>query len=213
LPEAYLDLKYLLNRGYRKKSALEFVANHYRLRGRERYLLARCVFPDSWIEEVRRKMLEPRELRGLQLAVDGFNVLITTESLLEGKAVVCEDGLLRDLKYQGKYRISGKTGKVVGAVVKGLAELGVRKAVFFYGRNVPRSGLVKKITEEKMAELGLSGEVNLVRSPDLELKSFENVATADVGVISKVSRVFDVPGYLSGKVRKPRDFREFLSTP
>ncbi|WP_297491256.1 DUF434 domain-containing protein [Thermococcus sp.] len=212
LLEAYLDLKYLLNRGYRKKGALEFVANHYRLTGKERHLLARCVFPDSWIEEVRRKLLKPGDLRGLELAVDGFNVLITTESLIEGRAVLCEDGLLRDLKYQGKYRVSGRTGQVVETVLKGLAELRVGRAVFFYGKNVPKSGLVKKLTLEKMAELGLNGEVVLVRSPDFKLKSFENVATADVGIISKVSGVFDVPLYLSGKVGKPVDFRELIST-
>ncbi len=212
LEDAYLDLKYLLNRGYRKKSALEFVANHYRLEEEGRHLLARCVFPDSWIKEIRKKLVRPGEIRGLELAVDGFNVLITTESLLEGKAILCEDGLVRDLKYQGKYRVSGRTGQVVKAVLEGLAELEVGKAVFFYGKNIPRSGLVKKLTEEKMAELGLNGDVILVRSPDFELKSFENVATADVGIISKVSRVFDIPLYLSGKIRGAVDFRELIFT-
>ncbi|WP_297501032.1 DUF434 domain-containing protein, partial [Thermococcus sp.] len=97
LTEAYLDLKYLLNRGYRKKNALSFVANHYRLTAEERHLLARCVFPDSWMEEVRRKLLKPGELKGKTLAIDGFNVLITLESLLGGRAILCEDGLVRDL--------------------------------------------------------------------------------------------------------------------
>lgn len=38
------DLKYLLNRGYRKSVALKFVANHYLLGRDERNYLARYVF-------------------------------------------------------------------------------------------------------------------------------------------------------------------------
>jgi hypothetical protein len=200
LADAYRDLKYLLNRGYPKKSALKFVADHYRLPLRERYLLARCVFPDEWIIEVRRKLLEPGELAGKTLAVDGFNVLITLESVLDGEAILCEDGLVRDLKYQGKYRLNERTPEVVETVVKSLSVLGVSKAIFFYGKNVPKSGIVGKMTKEAMEKYGLSGNVRLVKSPDFELKAFETVATADVGIVSKVEHVFDIPCYLSAKL-------------
>jgi len=192
LIEAYRDLKYLLNRGYRKKYALNFVADHYRLRKAERHLLARCVFSDGWIVEVRKKLLRPEELRGRVLAIDGFNVLITLESLLEGKAILCEDGLVRDLKYQGKYRLNEGTERLLGNLARALGDLGVEKAVFFYGSTVPRSGLIRKLTENVLKLEGVPGEVRLVRSPDFELKKFEAVATADVGVVSRVSRIFDL---------------------
>lgn len=61
---AYEDLKYLLNRGYRKKYALEFVANHYLLTSKERYFLMRCVFSDKEIEERKRKLVKEDGLRG-----------------------------------------------------------------------------------------------------------------------------------------------------
>lgn len=200
LADAYRDLKYLLNRGYPKKSALKFVADHWRLPLRERYLLVRCVFSDEWIAEVKRKLLKPEELAGKTLAIDGFNVLITLESILDGEAILCEDGLVRDLKYQGKYRINERTPEVVETVVKSLSGLGVSKALFFYGRNVPRSGVVGKMTNEAMEKYGLSGEVRLVKSPDFELKAFETVATADIGIILRVEHVFDIPRYLSEKL-------------
>ncbi|WP_297506185.1 DUF434 domain-containing protein [Thermococcus sp.] len=211
LREAYLDLKYLLNRGYRKKSALSFVANHYRLTLEERHLLARCVFPDSWVEEVRGKLLEPDELGGKILAIDGFNVLITLESLLEGKAILCEDGLVRDLKYQGSYRLGERTGALIREVVGALKGLKVGRAVFFYGKNVPRSGAVKAITEGAMERFSLPGDVYLVKSPDFELKGFETVATADIGIISKVSHVFDLAHY-TGKLlgKRPLPLSEVL---
>jgi hypothetical protein len=197
LADAYQDLKYLLNRGYPKKSALKFVADHYRLPLAERHLLARCVFSDEWIAGVREKLLKPEELKGKSLAVDGFNVLITLESVLDGKAILCEDGLVRDLKYQGKYRLNERTSEVIETVVKSLSKLWVSKVVFFYGKNVPKSGVVGKMTEDAMNKHGLGGEVRLVKSPDFELKAFETVATADVGIVSKVKNVFDIPGHIS----------------
>ncbi|NJF24595.1 DUF434 domain-containing protein [Thermococcus sp. Bubb.Bath] len=209
LMRAREDLKYLMNRGYRKKVALDFVANHYRLPAPHRYLLARCVFSDAWIAEVREKLLKPEELTGKSLAIDGFNVLITLESLMDGEAILCEDGLVRDLKYQGRYRLNERTPMVIEKVVKSLSELGVGKAVFFYGKNVPKSGEIKKLTESAIKKFGATGEVRLVKSPDFELKSFENVATADTAIIGAVERVFDLAAY-AGRNYPPASLDEIL---
>jgi hypothetical protein len=209
LMRAREDLKYLLNRGYRKKAALDFVANHYRLPASHRYLLARCVFSDSWIAEVREKLLKPKELAGKTLAIDGFNVLITLESLMDGEAILCEDGLVRDLKYQGRYRLNERTPKVIEEVVKSLSELEVGEAIFFYGKNVPKSGEIKKMTEYAIKKFGVSGEVRLVKSPDFELKSFENVATADTAIIGAVKGVFDLAAYV-GREYSPKPLDEIL---
>jgi len=198
LRDAYADLKYLLNRGYRKSVALNFVANHYRLPLEARHLLARCVFPDSWIEEVKGKLLTPGEMKGRSLAVDGFNVLITLESIREGRAILCEDGLVRDLKYQGRYRIWPATEEELETIARSLGGLGVGEALFFYGRSTPHSGVVRSLTEEALERAGVSGEVRLVKSPDYELKAFETVATADVGVVSRVRRVFDLAAHAGG---------------
>jgi len=193
LYRAYEDLKYLLNRGYRKSVALNFVANHYRLRKDERHLLARCVFPDSWVEEVTRKLLPPEGVKGRVLGIDGFNVLITLESLLAGKAILCEDSLVRDLEYRGKYRPHEGTEGNLRLIVSALAELSPAKTVFFYGKNNPGSGVVGRLTRELLDEFGIPGDVKLVKSPDHELKAFKTVATADVGVIKFSSWVLDLP--------------------
>lgn len=198
--DAYTDLKYLLNRGYRKSYALRVVSDHYRLTLEERHLLARCVFPDTWIVEVQGKLLRPNELRGRSLAIDGFNVLITIESLIDGKAILCEDGLVRDLKHQGRYRVSERTGPIITEAMKALAGLGVSELLVFYGRAVPKSGIVRKLTEGALEESHLRGKVELVKSPDFKLKGYGTVATADVGIISRVPHVFDVPR-LIGKRR------------
>lgn len=211
LGEAYRDLKYLLNRGYRKSVALNFIANHYRLLKEERHLLARCVFSDEWIEEVRKKLLPSEEIRGRVLAVDGFNVLITFESLLSGKAILCEDNLVRDLECRGKYRLHGGTERNVGLIVSTLERLSPKRVVFFYGKNNSGSGLLRKITLDALERFGVSGEVHLVKNPDYELKSFELVSTADIGIIAKVSHVFDLARFSGKKTgSKPLPFLELL---
>ncbi len=44
LNDARMDLRFLLNRGYRKKIALNFVGNHYLLNKDERNYLSRQIF-------------------------------------------------------------------------------------------------------------------------------------------------------------------------
>ncbi len=211
LGRAYSDLKYLLNRGYRKSYAIKFVADHYRLNLRERYLLVRCTFPDRWIESIRRKLV--KSLDGGTLAVDGFNVLITIESVLDGRAIECEDGLLRDLKYQGRYRVNERTKRVIELAVEAVEAVKPDEAIFLYGRSVSKSGIVAAITRRVMEREGMRGEANLVRSPDFTLKSFDTVATADVGVIAEVERVVDLPRLVARLCGiRPVNFLELITS-
>ena len=190
---AYEDLKYLLNRGYRKKYALEFVANHFLLTSKERYFLMRCVFSDKEIEERKRKLLKKDGLRGKVIGIDGFNVLITLESLLEGKAILCEDGFLRDLKHQRGYRLHEDTSKILELLVRFLSNMGVKEAWFLYDSPVSRSGEIAKLTEEIMVRFKVPGKVELSKAPDHDLKRFEVVASSDIAVIQKVPLAVDIP--------------------
>lgn len=214
LREAYRDLKYFLNRGYRKKNALEFVANHYRLSKGERHLLARCVFPDHWVRAVSLKILPEGALRGRIIGIDGFNVLITLESLFEGRAILCEDGMVRDLKLQRGYRLGPLTLKAIGTLSEFLKGAGVGGAVILYDSPVSRSGEVAKLTRKALEEKDVSGEVRLSRAPDHELKTFETVATSDVGIIERVPYVVDIPLLAGRKLGlKPIPFLKILENP
>ena len=55
ISDAVRDLRYLLNQGYPRDSAVNFVANHYRLPLNQRHLLARCVFSRLEVAEHRQK--------------------------------------------------------------------------------------------------------------------------------------------------------------
>lgn len=193
LYDAYKDLKYLLNRGYRKSVALNFVANHYKLRLEERHLLARCVFSDEAIE-IRTKKIKPAcFIEGRTLAVDGFNVLITLESVLEGKAVLCEDNIARDLKYRRGYRQRENTAKTLELLISFISKFGPREVVFFYDAPVSGSGKIARLTEGLLRKFNLFGKAKTVRGVDRELKRFEVVATSDIGVVDRVPYIIDLP--------------------
>ena len=209
--ESYLDLKYLLNRGYRKSVALKFVANHYKLRKEERHLLARCVFSDKEIEAREKKRKPIGFVKGKILAIDGFNVLITLESVLEGRAILCEDDLVRDLKYQRGYKLSEKTEKMLCLLLKFLSKFNPKEIIFLYDKPVSKSGKIAKLTNEIMKKVGLSGTAKAVEAPDFELKKFEIVATSDLAVIDKVKYVVDIPQeFAKSRGTKIKEFKELL---
>lgn len=211
LLDAYHDLKYLLNRGYRKGTALNFVANHYKLRKMERYFLARCIFSDKEIENRQKKKRSVEFIRDKTLAVDGFNVMITLESVLERKAILCEDGFIRDLKYQRGYKINEKTEKVLSLLLEFLSKFNPKEVIFFYDKPVSKSGKIAKLTNEVMGKVGLSGVAKVVESPDFRLKKFKIVATSDFAVIDSVEYAVDVPQeYALKKGIKIETFREIL---
>lgn len=71
--------------------------------------------------------------------------------------------------------------EVVEIVVELFFRLKVFKVIFFYGKNVLKSGIVRKIIEEVIEKYGLSGDVRFVKSLDFEFKVFSIVVMVDVG--------------------------------
>ena len=104
LEDAAKDLRYLLNRGYPRKVCLELVGNRYRLSFDERHLLHRGVFSELDSKSRLEKRIPAGRTKNRNLAIDGYNVLITVEAGLCGRPLVlADDGFTRD--------ISGLSGK------------------------------------------------------------------------------------------------------
>ncbi|MCF3652960.1 MAG: DUF434 domain-containing protein [Aigarchaeota archaeon] len=64
LREARLDLKFLLERGYRKQTVLKLEGEKEQLSRAERSLLFRSVMPESEAEIIRSKIIGPEQLVG-----------------------------------------------------------------------------------------------------------------------------------------------------
>lgn len=201
LKEAIQDLRYLLDRGYPRESAVNFIANHYRLELGERHLLARCVFSRTEVAGHRAKAVNITGVRGKSLGVDGYNVLITVESILTGKPVVlCDDGYIRDLRaIFGKYKMSHATARALAAMMEVIAEARPSKVTILLDRQVSRSGELAAMARQHLKQAGLIGTAKTVAGVDLKIRSFRVVASSDRAIVERAKAVWDIPAEL------PRD--------
>ncbi|MEM2907605.1 MAG: DUF434 domain-containing protein [Candidatus Hadarchaeales archaeon] len=196
LKRAIKDLRYLLNRGYPRESAVSFVSNHYRLPLSQRHLLTRCVFSDAEAAANRAKAVDMASVRGKSLGVDGYNVLITVESILTGKPIVmCDDGYVRDLRaIFGKYRKSPATSKALKTVLMTVSEARPSEVYILFDGQVSRSGELAAEVRGLLERTGLEGSAKAVKGVDFQLRGFDVAASSDRAVIERARSIWDIPG-------------------
>ena len=195
---AVRNLRYLLDQGYPRDSAVNFVSNHYRLQLGERHLLARCVFSKLEVAEHRQKAVAAGFLRGKRLGVDGYNTLITVESIVTGKQVVrCDDGYIRDLRaIFGKYYTTATTSQAISVLVRMIANAKPKSVAVFFDRQVSRSGELAAKVRRQFKRAGLKGDAIAVGGVDMKLRAYDVVASSDRAVIERVKAVWDIPAEL-----------------
>ncbi|MGD0951078.1 MAG: DUF434 domain-containing protein [Methanotrichaceae archaeon] len=189
-----------MDRGYPKESAIRFVSDHHRLPEEERFVLTRVVVPSD-TAKARKDKIQPLEaLHGIDLFIDGYNVLISVESLLEGKTVyLCDDGFLRDV--QGifrSYRPSDLTAPALDAIFDLLASACPAVIEVLLDQQISMSGRLAVLMRRVMAEHDVLGMVGTARDVDRQLKEMKGViATGDGTIIDAVVRVVDIPGAIA----------------
>lgn len=202
LKEAAYDLRFLLNRGYRKKNALTFVANKYLLNLDERNYLARSIFSSSRSVSRMEKIIDVSLIEGQILLVDGYNVLITVESLCRDDfnfLILCDDGIIRDLNAVfGKYKFNENTERALKNIITLIKEYKPLKVKFFFDKQVSFSGKLANLTEDVIRYYGLKGEAALSKNVDFEIIKVANsqrgiVATSDSIIMDKVDKIVDLP--------------------
>ncbi len=189
------DLYILLNRGYPKPYALRFVGDHHGLNKEERHILSRIVFPKKHIEEVKRKRVHLKDLKGNSLFIDGYNVIITAESVLMKKAFVSMDGLLRDTRgVSKKHKITDESLRSIELILLMLKKYSPSYTQFYLDKMVSKSGVISKMIRERVEELNIEGDSKTVTSVDQKLKNSDGIiATNDSVIISKVDKFIDLP--------------------
>jgi hypothetical protein len=202
LKGAAYDLKFLLNRGYRKKGALNFVSNKYLLNKDERNYLFRRTISDSKSISRKEKIISIDEIVERNIFVDGYNVLITSEIIINQEydsLVMCDDGVLRDLKAVfGKYRMDGHTEKVIQTVLNLINQHQPLFTNFLFDSPVSKSGELAKLTNSILEVKGVQGRAETVRNVDYELvkrskASCGVVATSDGVIMDRVENILDIP--------------------
>jgi hypothetical protein len=198
LREALADLCWLLGRGYSDVAALELVGNRYELRARQRLAVQRCACADAARAQRQARRVSSEALRGRDLAIDGFNCVVTLESAMSGGLVlVGRDGACRDLaSVHGSYRRVAETLAAVEAVAEHLAAVQVRDVLWYLDRPVSNSGRLAALIRDVGAARGLAWQVELVFAPDRALITdpARVVASGDAWVLDRAAAWVDLVG-------------------
>ncbi len=184
LRAATLELSWLLERGYAEAAALKLVGDKHQLTGRQRMAVRRCACPEPRAEARRARRLQ--DVHGLDVAVDGFNQLVTTERGLAGGAVLLgRDGALRDVaSVHGTWRRSERTGDALDRLVAGLR--GAASVTWILDAQVSNSGRLAGWLRDRG-----QGDVRLEGNADAALLETGRVlATSDAVLLDRA------PGWL-----------------
>ena len=205
LEDAAYDLKFLLNRGYKKRVALNLVVNKYLLNRNGRNFLIRKVYSNEKIIARMVKIVDIVNIRNKPIFIDGYNVLITVESIGNHEydsIIICDDGVLRDSNAVfGKYKISSSTEVALNHIISILKPHDPAHINFLYDSPVSKSGELAKLTNKLIKTHGMDGIAVTEKNVDFELvklaKKFDGiVATSDGVVMDKVKHVLDIPYWI-----------------
>lgn len=168
IKEAAKDLRYLINRGYNRKSAIDLVGNRWNLNRNQRNILYRAIFSH---EEIRNRYLneaEIKEIEGKIVAIDTYNILITIESFLKGLLLIkADDRYLRDIsKVFNKYRQSSHTIQAIQMILKKLKPYKPKQVLFFLDKAISRSGELAALIKKKLNIFDINGDAITVPNSD-----------------------------------------------
>ena len=200
LRTAIADLAWLLTHGYAEESSLKLVGDRHDLTARQRLAVRRCAAADQACARRRQRELAPTALRGRELWLDGFNILLTLEVALSGGVLLLgRDGCIRDMAgVHGSYRKVEETQPALELLGEALASLEIKSAVWFLDQPVSNSGRLKQVITETATAHGWPWSVAVVFNPDRELMAATGavVATADSLVLDHCGDWFNLPRYL-----------------
>jgi hypothetical protein len=205
LQKASEDFRYLLNRAYPRRAALELIGNRYQLTSDQRHLLHRGVFSDRDSASRLKKKIPVEKIRNKDLVIDGYNVLITIEAGLSGRSLVLgDDGFIRDISgLSGNFRKTEGTEKALQLVLDVLKRIKPMKTLFLFDSPISKSGELAQEVRDRLEKENLPGDAMAVRVPEKILIGFPGmIATSDTAIIDRSKRVVDLAGYIISRKMK-----------
>ncbi|MGC8739739.1 MAG: DUF434 domain-containing protein [Candidatus Hydrogenedens sp.] len=207
LRKAVEDLSYLYTRGYSEKIALKMVGDHYQLKSRQRLVIQRAVCSDTSLEIRKKNEVGEYIKKGEQFFIDGYNILITVESLLSCGVLICgRDGCIRDIaSLHGTYHKVEETVPAIYWIGEHLSNLEPSEVIWFMDKPISNSKRLAQLIEMISKEREWNWRVEVVKNPDSEIVKRCGIA------ISSDSWILDrVPHWLNFVSRNIKDSWEKL---
>ncbi len=207
LQDAARDIRYLLDTGYPQKAAVSFVCNHYQLDKISRHLLSRMVIAKSISESRGSKFSRCNEITGHRIIIDGYNIIIGMESILEKKAILCDDGVIRDIKgVFSSFKISQNTRRAIELVLSYLKVKNPLEVLFLLDSRISKSGALAELLREKISYYGLTGDARTSEHADYDIKnSLYLVASSDGAIIDESENVINFLYCLISEISELQD--------
>jgi hypothetical protein len=185
LLEAITDFSLLLTKGYAEKSALKLVGDRFSLTERQRLAVMRSACSDEQLVFRNRRRIELENITGKSIAIDGYNILITIEAAMSGGVILKgRDGCFRDLaSVHGTYRKVTETIPALELIGQFLQESGISKAIWLLDSPVSNSGRLKTLIGELARKNKWQWNIELVLSPDAELKKTDAIVASSDSLI------------------------------
>lgn len=216
LQEPAQDFRYLLNRRYPRKAALELVGNRYGLTFDERHLLHRGIFSNSDSKSRKKRIVPITGIRNKDLAIDGHNVLITIEAALSGRPLVlADDGFIRDISgLSGSFKKTKRTEEAIQFIINVLKKWKPRQTFFLLDAPISMSGRLAEEIRNRLKRENLSGDAMAVKVPEKILIGFPGIiATSDTAIIDRSKKVLDLAGYVITKRIGLKSFLQWKKKP
>lgn len=185
LRSAIVDFSLLLTRGYAEKGALKLVGDKFSLTERQRLAIMRSACSDQHLASRKQRCITLENLAGQSIAIDGYNVLITVEAAMSSGVIFKgRDGCFRDLaSIHGTYRKVTETIPAVQLIGDFLGEVGVGKALWLLDSPVSNSGRLKTLIGELARKNNWDWAIELLLSPDAELKKTDLIVASSDSVV------------------------------
>ena len=189
LRQAVRDLSWLLSRDYAPTASLKLVGDHFTLKERQRLAVARAACSDRQREFREHNRLPLESIKGQDLLIDGFNIIVTMEAALSGGVLIrCRDGCVRDMSsVHGSYRTVTETEEAIRLISETLFGAELASAVWLLDQPVSNSGRLAQRIREMAVEHNWPWSVEVVMNPDKELRSSgQIVVTSDSNILDGV---------------------------
>jgi hypothetical protein len=160
--------------------------------------------PDRIVSRINKKVV-CTDISDRDLLLDGYNVLLSVDSLLKKEPMwICDDGYIRDTRYYfSKAKQVEDIEDSLDLILKFISKTRPKSVIFLLDAQISRSGELAGFIRHKMKEDGIKGEARTSRTADFELKAEGGdprknliVATSDGIVIDSVLQVLDIPACL-----------------
>ena len=185
LRTATADLAWLLTHGYAMTSSLKLVGDRYMLTERQRTAISRASCSDQAKEARTQKALPWESLKGEEIAIDGFNLLITLEAALgHGLIMHCRDDCYRDLaSMHGSYRAVQETEPALEIIGNALEAIAPKSVLWLLDSPVSNSGRIAGELRTLARSRNWPWDVELVFNPDAVLRVSGNIVISSDSVI------------------------------